>query len=84
MLKISIFILIFIVWIALGILGFCLYAKINNYKEASPHIIDDLIMCTILGVFGFMIGIAELIEKKQILMKITQILLNIINHKAHK
>lgn len=69
-------------WITLGAIGFCLDVKGSGYKEASPSLAEDLLMYCIMRAFGFLMGIVAYIEKKRVMLKITQILLNLINHKS--
>ena len=77
-----IIIILLLIWITLGTIGFCLDVKGSGYKEASPSLAEDLLMYCILGVFGFFVGIIAYIEKKRVMLKITQLLLNLINHKG--
>lgn len=81
--KIILFIIILLlIWIILGAIGFCLDAKSSGYKEATPSLAEDLLMYCTMGVFGFLLGIVTYIEKKRVMLKITQLLLNLINHKG--
>lgn len=79
---ILIIIILPLIWITLGIIGFYLDVKGSGYKEASPSLAEDLLMYCIMGAFGFLLGIVTYIEKKRVMLKITQLLLNLINHKG--
>lgn len=82
MLIFLIMVIVLVLWIILGVIGFCLDAKGSGYKEASPSLAEDLLMYCIMGAFGFLLGIVAYIEKKRVMLKITQIILNLINHKS--
>lgn len=77
-----IMVIVLVLWIILGVIGFCLDAKGSGYKEASPSLAEDLLMYCIMGAFGFLLGIVAYIEKKRVMLKITQILLKLINRKS--
>ena len=77
-----IIVIVLVLWVILGTIGFCLDVKGSGYKEASSSLAEDLLMYCILGVFGFFVGIIAYIEKKGVMLKITQLLLNLINHKG--
>lgn len=77
-----IIVIVLVLWVILGTIGFCLDVKGSGYKEASPSLPEDLLMYCIMGAFGFLLGIVTYIEKKRVMLKITQLLLNLINHKG--
>lgn len=81
---ILIIIILLLIWITLGAIGFCLDVKGSGYKEASPSLAEDLLMYCIMGALGFLMGIVAYIEKKRVMLKITQLLLNLINHRSSR
>ncbi len=68
-------------WILSGIIGFCLEAKTEGYKEASPYIIEVFSQYMALGLLGLLVGIITFLESIELPPKLVQTILNLVNHK---
>ena len=76
--------IILIIWLLLGTVGFLIYAKANDYTEVDPYIMDVCLCLILLGPIGLVVGAWELFDEIEIGPKFIQFLLNLINHKANK
>lgn len=57
-----IFLIILIIWLLLGTVGFLIYAKANNYTEVDPCIRDDCLTLILLGPIGLVVAAGGIIR----------------------